>query len=156
MYWTKWAESHHGPVLDYLAPCSSSCTAVSPSALSFTKIAESGLITPGNPSSYVFASDALIKHNSTWNVKIPAGLKNGEYVLRTEIIALHAAGTVGGAQNYPQCFNLRVTGGGHVSLPQGLPATKFYKPDMRGIVFNIAGMVKSYPIPGPPLWKGAG
>jgi hypothetical protein len=142
--------------MDYLAPCPGSCTAASASSLKFTKIAESGLVTPGNPSSYVFASDVLIKHNSTWNVKIPADLKSGQYVLRTEIIALHTAGTVGGAQNYPQCFNLKVTGGGQTGAPQGLSATQFYKPETRGIVFNIAGMVQTYPIPGPPLWKGAG
>lgn len=36
--------------------------------------------------------------NSVWDVKIPAGLKAGEYVARHEIVALHAAGSYPGAQ----------------------------------------------------------
>jgi cellulase len=95
--WTKWADSHHGPVIDYLAPCVGPCTSASPQSLKFTKIAESGLVKAGPPNSYVFATDVMIKNNNTWTVKIPAGLKSGEYVLRNEIIALHAAGTVGGS-----------------------------------------------------------
>jgi hypothetical protein len=93
-------------------------------------------------------------HNTTWTVTIPKNLKAGKYVLRNEIIALHTAGTVNGAQNYPQCFNLQVTGSGTASLPPGTPATQLYKPTTPGIVFNIAANLNSYPIPGPALWKG--
>jgi cellulase len=112
------------------------------------------------------------KSNNTWTVKIPVSLKAGNYVLRNEIIALHTAGTVGGAQNYPQsvqtalrrtkhvltsprCFNLKVTGGGTSTLPEGVPATKFYRPETKGIVFNIAANVAAYSIPGPALWKAS-
>ncbi|KAF2399781.1 glycoside hydrolase [Trichodelitschia bisporula] len=153
--WSPWAESHHGPVMDYLAPCPGDClTLRDGSGLKFTKIAESGLITPGPPSSYVWATDVMRKRNNTWSVTIPAGLKEGNYVLRNEIIALHTAGTVGGAQNYPQCFNVKVTGGGGKGLPGGGGAMQLYKPEAKGIVFNIAANVASYPIPGPPVWKG--
>jgi lytic cellulose monooxygenase (C1-hydroxylating) len=93
------------------------------------------------------------KHNTSWEVTIPRNLKAEKYVLRNEIIALHTAGTINGAQNYPQCFNIRVTGSGTASLPQGIPATQFYKPTTPGIVFNIAANLKSYPIPGPRVWK---
>jgi lytic cellulose monooxygenase (C1-hydroxylating) len=151
--WTKWADTHHGPVIDYLAPCVGPCTSASPQSLKFTKIAESGLVKAGPPTSYVFATDVMIKNNNTWTVKIPTGLKSGEYVLRNEIIALHTAGTVGGAQNYPQCFNLKVIGGGQLTLPPGAPGTSLYKPQTPGIVFNIAATIQRYPIPGPPLWK---
>jgi cellulase len=74
-------------------------------------------------------------------------------VLRNEIIALHTAGTVGGAQNYPQCFNLEVSGQGTRELSGGVPATQFYQPAENGIVFNIARVVESggYRIPGPAL-----
>jgi cellulase len=147
-------DSHHGPAIDYLAPCSGECLNASPLNLKFTKIAASGVIKPGPPSSYQWATDAIRKNNNTHPVKIPANLKAGNYVLRTELIALHTAGTVGGAQNYPQCFNLKVTGSGTTTLPAGVPATQFYKPETNGIVFNIAAKVDSYPIPGPPLWKG--
>jgi cellulase len=148
-------ESHHGPVIDYLAPCQPDCLSASPTSLKFTKIAESGLLTPGSPASQKWATDALHKTNNTWTVKIPSSLKAGNYVLRNEIIALHTAGTVGGAQNYPQCFNLKVVGDGSVSLPQGVVATSFYRPETKGIVFNIAANVGAYVVPGPPLWKGS-
>jgi cellulase len=95
----------------------------------------------------------LIAQNNTVSVVIPASLKAGKYVLRNEIIALHTAGTVGGAQNYPQCFNLEVLGNGGKELPAGVTAMQFYRPAENGIVFNIARVVESggYKIPGPPL-----
>jgi len=154
--WTSWPDSHHGPIIDYLAPCpSDNCLASSPASLKFTKIAETGLVKPGSPKEYVWATDQLRKSNNTWSVKIPAALKAGNYVLRNEIIALHTAGTVGGAQNYPQCFNVKVVGGGSVALPVGIPATQFYRPETKGIVFNIARTVGvgEYTVPGPPVWK---
>jgi len=97
----------------------------------------------------------MISSNNTYSVTIPKDLKAGKYVLRNEIIALHTAGTVGGAQNYPQCFNLEVIGGGSKELSGGIPATQFYKPNSDGIVFNIARVVAEggYRIPGPPLVK---
>ena len=93
----------------------------------------------------------MIKTNNTWTVKIPAGLKSGDYVLRTELIALHSA-----PQHYPQCFNLKVTGGGQLTLPPGTPGTSLYRSNTPGIPFNIAATLQRYPIPGPPLWKPSG
>jgi lytic cellulose monooxygenase (C1-hydroxylating) len=152
--WSKpWAESHHGPLLTYLAPCSGECTKEKPLSLRFTKIDHSGLLKPGGPKTYEFATDYMRNHNNSWEVTIPRNLKAGKYVLRNEIIALHTAATIGGAQNYPQCFNIRVTGAGKGSLPQGVPATQFYKPTTPGIVFNIAANLQSYPIPGPRVWS---
>jgi len=110
-------------------------------------------VKPGSPKDYSWATDQMHRNNNTWAIKVPQSLKDGNYVLRTEIVALHTAGTVGGAQNYPQCFNIKVTGGGSSALPQGVPATRFYKPDGKGIVFNIAANVAMYPLPGPPVYK---
>ncbi|KAF2429658.1 glycoside hydrolase [Tothia fuscella] len=153
--WSNWPDSHHGPIIDYLAPCPGDCTTLSsPTLLKFTKTAEAGLVKPGAPNTYIWATDAMHKNNNTWISKIPSSLKPGNYVLRNEIIALHTAGTVGGAQNYPQCFNLKVTGNGGKALPGGVPATQFYRGESQGIVFNIAAKVDSYPVPGPPLWTG--
>jgi cellulase len=44
----------------------------------------------------------LTENNFAWNVKIPASLAAGSYVLRHEIIGLHSAGSPNGAQAYPQ------------------------------------------------------
>ncbi|KAF3351986.1 hypothetical protein VdG1_09440 [Verticillium dahliae VDG1] len=118
LQWDTWPESHKGPVIDYLASCGSGdCTTVDKASLEFFKIAEVGLIS-GAGSSGTWASDVLIEQGNGWLVKIPATLAAGDYVLRHEIIALHASGQPDGAQNYPQCINIRVTGGGS-ELPTG-------------------------------------
>jgi cellulase len=75
------------------------------------------------------------------------------YVLRHEIIALHGASAVDGAQNYPQCVNLNVTGGGTREVTGGKSATQFYGREDKGVVFNVYGGATTYPFPGPELWK---
>lgn len=59
LQWDTWPESHHGPVIDYLAKVSSHSASTSPGSLSFFKIAEKGLNNganaPGN-----WATDDLI------------------------------------------------------------------------------------------------
>ncbi|KAL8894788.1 MAG: hypothetical protein Q9192_004057, partial [Flavoplaca navasiana] len=86
--WNTWIESHHGPVIDYLAPCNGECTGVEKTALKFTKIAEKGLIDHSSPPGK-WASDELRAAGNSWEVKIPECVKDGNYVLRHEIIALH-------------------------------------------------------------------
>lgn len=118
----------------------------------------------------------------TAKVKIPSNL-SGNFVLRHEIIALHSAGQTNGAQNYPQCINLKVTGSGKTKpCNEGADCrkgTKLYKANEKGIVFNIYTTLSTYvsadntiwlaighslrilltllilqPIPGPKVFKG--
>ncbi|KAL4778652.1 glycosyl hydrolase family 61-domain-containing protein [Aspergillus varians] len=153
LQWTVWPDSHHGPVLDYLASCGDSCETVDKTALEFFKIDGVGLVdnseVPGT-----WGDDELIENNSTWLVQIPEGIAPGNYVLRHEIIALHGAGTEGGAQNYPQCFNLEVTGSGS-DQPAGTLGTKLYTLDEPGILENIYSSIATYTVPGPTLYSGA-
>ncbi|KAG6356511.1 hypothetical protein INS49_015899 [Diaporthe citri] len=100
-----------------------------------------------------WASDVLIQNNSTWLVKIPANLASGNYVLRHEIIALHSAGNVNGAQSYPQCFNLAVTGTGSAQ-PSGVLGTALYKSNDPGILCDLYGTTQSYVVPGPTQYTG--
>ncbi|KAM0558023.1 hypothetical protein ACHAPJ_005190 [Fusarium lateritium] len=152
--WDTWPESHKGPVLDYLASCGASgCESVDKETLKFFKIDEAGLTSAtGNPGTY--AADELVKNGNGWLLEIPTSIKPGFYVLRHEIIALHSAGQENGAQNYPQCFNLEITGSG-TEQPEGTLATELYKADDEGILFNIYGQPTTYPIPGPAVIKGA-
>jgi len=147
LQWDTWPESHHGPVTDYLAKVSSHSPSTSAGSLSFFKIAEKGLVNGASPPG-LWASDDLIKNNFAWNVKIPASLAAGSYVLRHEIIGLHSAGNPNGAQAYPQCINIVVSGGGS-TVPAGTPATSLYKATDPGILFNLYGTLSSYKIPGP-------
>ncbi|KAJ5975908.1 hypothetical protein N7481_009615 [Penicillium waksmanii] len=153
LQWTEWPESHHGPVITYLANCDGDCTTVDKTSLKFFKIDEAGLIddssVPGT-----WASDNLISNNNSYTVTIPSSIASGNYVLRHEIIALHSAGDTNGAQNYPQCINLKVTGGGSDS-PAGTLGTALYKNTDAGIKVNIYQSLSSYDIPGPALYSGA-
>jgi len=59
-------------------------------------------------------------HNDfKWTFQVPYDLKAGEYVLRHEILALHGGWDTNGAQVYPQCINLGVTGRGNTEIKGG-------------------------------------
>ncbi|PQE27021.1 glycoside hydrolase family 61 protein [Rutstroemia sp. NJR-2017a BBW] len=150
--WNTWPVSHHGPVLDYLASCDGDCTTVDKTGLEFFKIDGVGHISGSNPG--IWATDNLIANNNSWAVNIPSTLAPGPYVLRHEIIALHSANQADGAQNYPQCINLWVSGTGTES-PSGEVATKFYTETDPSIQFNLYQDFSSYSVPGPAQWSGA-
>jgi hypothetical protein len=152
--WNTWPESHHGPVIDYLANCGDAgCEKVDKTTLEFFKIDEVGLV-DGTSAPGVWGSDQLIANNNSWMVQIPSNIAPGNYVLRHEIIALHSAGQANGAQNYPQCFNLQITGSG-TATPAGTLGTALYKADDAGILANIYTSPVTYEIPGPALIDGA-
>lgn len=152
-YWNTWPESHHGPIINYIAPCNGDCTTLTPSSLRWSKISQTGLVTPGGIGTW--ATDNLIKTNFTATTTIPRNLKAGNYVIRHEIVALHSAGSDNGAQLYPQCLNLKVTGSGSVAPSGGVAGTSLYKRNDAGILFNLYNNPTSYPIPGPALWTAA-
>ncbi|KAI5459446.1 endo-1,4-beta-glucanase, partial [Mariannaea sp. PMI_226] len=153
LQWTPWLEDHKGPVLTYLAACGDmGCESVDKTSLEFFKISERGRVddstVPG-----VFAADQLRANGDGWMVQIPATIKPGFYVLRHEIIALHAAQNPDGAQNYPQCINLEITGSG-TEVPDGVLGTALYKSNDPGIAVDIWDPLPTYVIPGPPLIPG--
>ncbi|KIW64142.1 hypothetical protein PV04_09097 [Phialophora macrospora] len=155
LQWTVWPDSHHGPVIDYLASCGDDCTTVDKTQLLFNKIDEAGL-NNGDPAPGNWASDDLIANNNSWTVTIPSSIAPGKYVLRHEIIALHSAYDAGGAQNYPQCINLEVSGSGTDSLTSGTKGTELYTAQDPGILINIYyPTVTEYIIPGPALLDGS-
>lgn len=88
--------SHKGPVTVWIAPRSSEGNGAV-----WTKIAEDGF------SNGQWAVERLIANKGKYDVKLPASLATGDYLLRAEIIALHEAETnfltnsVRGAQFYP-------------------------------------------------------
>ncbi|GKZ19419.1 hypothetical protein AbraIFM66951_011029 [Aspergillus brasiliensis] len=150
MTWNTWPDDHHGPVITYLANCNGSCSDVDKTALQFFKIDAGGLIDdseiPGT-----WATDQLIDNNYTRSITIPSDIEAGNYVLRHEIIALHGAEDLDGAQNYPQCINLNVTGSG-TATPSGTLGTALYKDTDPGIYVDIWQSISSYTIPGPALY----
>ncbi|GJC98494.1 glycosyl hydrolase family 61 [Colletotrichum higginsianum] len=153
VFWTAdWPESHHGPMMDYLAPCNGDCAGVNKADLQFFKIDAVGLV-DGTKAPGRWGSDDMLANNRSWTMTIPAGIAAGQYVLRHETIALHEAGREGGAQNYPQCVNIDVQGGGS-EKPPGVRATELYRANDEGIKFNIYKDNLEYSVPGPPVLGG--
>lgn len=148
LQWTPWPDSHHGPVITYLAPCNGNCSTVDKTTLEFFKIDQQGLIDDTSPPG-TWASDNLIANNNSWTVTIPSSVAPGNYVLRHEIIALHSANNKDGAQNYPQCINIEVTGGGS-DAPEGTLGEDLYHDTDPGILVDIYEPIATYTIPGPP------
>jgi len=155
--WFTWPESHVGPIMDYLAPCPvAGCAGVDKNELRFVKVAQQAL-KPGVASSTdwlkAWVVDDFRKNSYRWEVRIPADLAPGGYVLRHEILALHSAWDVNGAQAYPQCINLNITNGGNTTITGGAPPTSFYRADDAGVHFSVYNGLTTYPFPGPQLWR---
>jgi cellulase len=137
--------------LDYLAKCAGDdCTSASAGDLSFFKIDQKGL---NDAASQSWASDDLIADGNAWTVTVPKDIAPGQYVLRHEIIALHSAQDANGAQNYPQCINIEVTGSG-TAEPAGVAATELYTATDPGISLSIYNGLTDYKIPGPAVYSG--
>ena len=108
--------SHPGPIQHFLyGPVSSALTADGSGAKWF-KIHEVS-IQDGK-----FANVVMMENGGKMSFKLPANLESGEYLLRSEMLALHGAQTVGGAQFYIGCAQLKITGpGGNCSPKFELP-----------------------------------
>lgn len=152
--WTTWPDSHVGPVITYLAavPDGQDITTYEPGTDAvWFKIQEAGKTSDG----LWAATDILSANNEIASVTIPASLKPGQYIVRHEIIALHAAYTYPGAQFYPDCIQIEVTGCGDAT-PDSSFLVSFpgaYTADTPGIVYDVYTNTSDYPIPGPSLWN---
>ncbi|CAE6397810.1 unnamed protein product [Rhizoctonia solani] len=151
---TEWPSSHMGPVITYMAKAPSDITKWSPGTDKvWFKIDEAGL-----KDGKWAGTDVLAAQNGLWTVKIPQNLQAGQYLIRHEIIALHAAGSLHGAQFYPACHQFEITGSG-TALPDNADLVAFpgaYTPENPGIHYSPYAGLTTYPIPGPPVWNGSG
>ncbi|KAJ1748385.1 hypothetical protein LPJ79_004577 [Coemansia sp. RSA 1821] len=95
--------SHRGPILTYMAPLESNGE-----GNVWFKIYEDGY----DGDSDVWAVDKIVKAKGYWDVTIPSDIAPGDYLLRGEVIALHEADRVygaddsAGAQYYPGCARI--------------------------------------------------
>ncbi|KAG8687600.1 hypothetical protein FRC11_006919 [Ceratobasidium sp. 423] len=141
--------NHDGPTIIYMAKVDNAATAVGSDANWF-KVAETGLV-----SKDYWGTDVMNANCGKVEFTLPDDLEAGNYLIRAEVIALHVAGSVGGAQLYMSCYQINVTGGGAAS-----PATvKFpgaYSATDPGILFNLYGDYTSYTIPGPAVYSAGG
>ncbi|KAI9053814.1 hypothetical protein LZ554_002762 [Drepanopeziza brunnea f. sp. 'monogermtubi'] len=151
--WTVWPDSHVGPTLTYMALCpGNDCSAFEPgNEAVWFKVQEEGRQGTSN----VWATTALMKEGGTVTYTIPSCLAPGTYLVRHEIIALHSAWAYPGAQFYPSCHQIEVSGSG-TTTPDGLVALPgAYSPTDPGITVD-AYKAQEYIIPGPPLFTCGG
>lgn len=82
-------------------------------------------------------TNPLSVNGGTAVVTIPSDIAPGNYLIRHEIIALHLAITEGGAEFYPSCTQIAISGNGS-GRPKSEELVSFpgaYKDDDPGIFF---------------------
>jgi hypothetical protein len=107
-------------------------------------------------SSY-YSGDGILKwatHRAqTFKFKLPEATPPGEYLLRAEGLALHAAHKANNAQFYVSCAQIKVEGNG-TGIPG--PTIKFpggYHWDSPGVLIpEFWSKITNYTSPGPKLW----
>lgn len=138
---------HPGPQQVYISKAPSAATDYDGSG-SWTKIysaTTSSITTEG----LQWAMDKAGSFIFTMPKSVPAG----EYLVRAEGLALHGAGTKGGAQWYIGCAQIKVTGSGTGKLGSGVSFPGAYSADAPGILLNIYYPTPTnYTVPGPSLW----
>lgn len=139
-----------GPLMTYMAACEgTTCDKYNSSSAKWFKIDQIGQI-PGGDGTTWYQQD--IMQGDSVTVSIPQDISPGDYLIRHEIIALHLATSVGGAEFYPSCTQVRVGGSGTgqpqstVLFPGAYSDTDpgIYAPDIYNPGFN-------YTFPGGPV-----
>ncbi|KAH8652046.1 glycoside hydrolase family 61 protein [Xylariales sp. PMI_506] len=153
LHWTLWPDSHVGPTITYMARCpDTGCQDYMPGTNAvWFKIAEAGR----DGTSTTWGDSALmVAPNAGYQYTIPACLPKGYYLVRHEIIALHAAYSYPGAQFYPGCHQLNLTSSGSTSVPSSslVAFPGAYAGTDPGITYN-AYVAQTYTIPGPNIFS---
>ncbi|KAI0809961.1 lytic polysaccharide monooxygenase [Xylaria sp. FL0064] len=114
------------------------------------KIQESGF------SNGVWGTDTVINSGGNQQIHIPDCIEDGQYLLRAEMIALHGARSVNGAQLYMECAQINITGGKATKAPATASIPGIYKSNDPGLLIDIYNKPPSssnpYKIPGPALF----
>ncbi|KAL5115347.1 hypothetical protein ACEQ8H_006723 [Pleosporales sp. CAS-2024a] len=141
------AASHKGPISYWLAKVSNAAT-TGTTGLQWFKVGHDGL------SNGKWAVDTMIANGGWHYFTMPSCVAPGDYLMRVELLALHSAGSQGGAQFYMECAQIRVTGSGSntgsnfVSFPGAYSASD---PGIQVSIYDSKGSPypSSYSIPGP-------
>ncbi|RPD56323.1 hypothetical protein L226DRAFT_469284 [Lentinus tigrinus ALCF2SS1-7] len=105
---SKWPHNT-GPLMTYMASCgSTTCDKFDSTDAQWFKIDQAGK-KANDDSTWVQAD---IMKGDSYSLLLPDNLKPGDYLIRHEIIALHLAVSKGGAEFYPSCTQVRISGSG--------------------------------------------
>jgi cellulase len=143
------AASHKGPISAYLAKVNNAASD-SHQGLKWFKISEDNL------NNGQWGVDRMLQGGGWHYFNLPQCIAPGQYLLRIELLALHSAGSSGGAQFYGSCAQIQVTGGGNFSPSSTVSFPGAYQQNDPAIVINIYGNAgqpnnngRSYQAPGP-------
>ncbi|KAF4547328.1 putative glycosyl hydrolase family 61 protein 11 [Elsinoe fawcettii] len=145
---------HPGPLFAYMSKSTTADVSQYQGDGDWFKVYEMGVKT------YATYNSAMSWFTDGWrefNFTVPTSIPNGQYLVRAEHIAVHGAGTVGGAQFYIGCAQIEVTGaaGGTPS-----PVGKFpgiYKSNDPGIFFSpYWPPIVNYTMPGLEVYPKGG
>ncbi|KAF4340090.1 murein transglycosylase [Fusarium beomiforme] len=142
---------HPGPTLAYMSDAGGDVKSYKGDGDWF-KIMEEGVCNAGGD----FTKDAWCNYDATsFDVKIPQGVPDGEYLLRVEHIGIHRS-HVNQPEHYVSCAQVKVTGGSTGKVDAEM--VKFpgaYKETDDYANFSIYNGAKDFPMPGPKVWGGA-
>ncbi|ETS73538.1 hypothetical protein PFICI_14484 [Pestalotiopsis fici W106-1] len=145
--------AHYGPVLVYMSAVSDATSADGSDG--WFKIFEDTWASAGSSGSDDnWGTKDLNNCCGKMDVKIPSDLAPGDYLLRAEAIALHSAGSSGGAQFYMTCYQLTVSGSGAASISDTVLFPGAYDASDPGILINIYQSMSTYGAPGPTVYSG--
>ncbi|KAI9070003.1 lytic polysaccharide monooxygenase, partial [Trametes sanguinea] len=144
----KWPHNT-GPLMTYMAKCgSTTCDKFNDTNAQWFKIDQAGK--KSDDASQWVQQD--IMNGDSYTVTLPKDLPPGDYLIRHEIIALHLAVTMGGAEFYPSCTQVRVGGSGSGSPNNLVTFPGAYHDDDPGIYDpNVFDAGSSYTFPGPAI-----
>ncbi|KAK2069509.1 hypothetical protein P8C59_004087 [Phyllachora maydis] len=118
----------------YLAKVDNAASSSDSSLKSF-KLGEDGFDT----SARTWGVDHMIGNNGWAYFDLPSCVALGQYLLRVEILALHSASSIGGAQFYQACAQINVSGSGSFSPASTVSIPGVYTADDPSIHINIYG-----------------
>ncbi|KAH8165870.1 hypothetical protein CIB48_g2385 [Xylaria polymorpha] len=121
---------HKGPVMAYLKKVTDA-TQDSGVGNGWFKIQEAGF------SNGVWGTDTVINSGGNQQIRIPECIEDGQYLLRAEMVALHGARSVNGAQLYMECAQINITGGKATKKPTTTSIPGIYKSNDPGLLIDI-------------------
>ncbi|PPQ86655.1 hypothetical protein CVT25_006839 [Psilocybe cyanescens] len=140
---------HPGVVNVYMAKAPGNVTTFDGSGAVWFKVFQISAVTDGGKT-ITFPGQNINAVTFT----IPKNLPSGQYLVRAEQIALHAASTFGGAQFYLSCAQINVTGGGSGTPGPLVSIPGVYTGKEPGIMLNIYYPIPTtYVQPGPAVWN---
>lgn len=174
--------AHYGPVLVYMASVADASSAEGGDAAWFKVFQDTWASNGTSGSDDNWGTKDLNTCCGMMDVLIPEDIAPGDYLLRAEAIALHTAGSEGGAQFYSMshhlnpsvfvsrplfsgscdtnhlpravtCYQITVTGSGSAS-PETVSIPGAYAADDAGILINIYQSMSTYEAPGPTVYAG--